>query len=404
MSRFDLDLTLIDCTDVLRAQGTKKYGTGKYPRQIVDKPEILKRIPRHFARYGISLENFEERFKKNLPCGFVFITSVMCYWYPGVQKAIEIIKSISPCTTVILGGIYATLYYRHASENSRADFVYRGHIGDDIKTVLRAFGYRLKENKPPRPYYRLGIYKQHSFAPITTSTGCPYRCSYCASSILFDGFLQREPLDVINEIKDFYTIGVRDYAFYDDALLVNTDSYLKTVLKELIQSKLKVRFHCPNGLHAQFIDDELAHLMKETGFTTVRLGLETIDRERQIKTGGKVKTDSLVSAVKSLKKYGFTKDQIGVYLMYGLPGQELKEAREGVEFLKSIGVRIHLTEFSPIPGTACWEELKNKAVINDNIDPLLTNNTVFTYMYSSYNWKALENLKLNVKQHNNPRN
>ncbi|MCK5287239.1 MAG: radical SAM protein [Thermodesulfovibrionia bacterium] len=401
MSRFDLDLKLIDCTDVQNARRSRKYGTGKYPRQVVEKPGIVKDIPRHFARYGISLENFRERFTNHLPCDFVLITSVMCYWYPGVQKVIELIRSISPRIPIILGGIYATLYHKHASENSCADFVYRGHIGDNIKTVLRTFGYRLKEKETPRPYYKLGMYKQPLFAPIITSTGCPYRCSYCASSILFDGFSQKDPLDVINEIKDCYTIGIRDYAFYDDALLVNTDSYLKVVLKEVITSKLTVRFHCPNGLHAQFIDDELVHLMKEAGFTTLRLGLETVNGERQVKTGDKVTTDILVSAVKNLKKHGFTKDHIGVYLMYGLPGQELKEVREGVEFLKSIGVRINLTEFSPIPGTACWEELKNNAVINDSIDPLLTNNTVFTYLYSGYDRKALENLKLDVKQHNN---
>jgi radical SAM superfamily enzyme YgiQ (UPF0313 family) len=401
MSRFDLDLKLIDCTDVLNNRRSRKYGTGKYPRQVVEKPGIVKGIPRHFARYGISLEHFRERFTNHLPCDFVLITSIMCYWYPGVQKVIELIRSISPHIPIILGGIYATLCYKHASENSCADFVCRGHIGDTIKTVLRTFGYRLKEIETPKPYYKLGMYKQPLFAPIITSTGCPYRCSYCASSILFDGFSQRDPLDVINEIKDCYTIGIRDYAFYDDALLVNTDSYFKIVLKEVIQSKLTVRFHCPNGLHARFIDDDLTHLMKEAGLATLRLGLETVNGERQIKTGKKVTTDILVSAVKNLKKHGFTKNHIGVYLMYGLPGQELKEVREGVEFLKSIDVRINLTEFSPVPGTACWEELKNNAVINDSTDPLLTNNTVFTYLYSGYDRKSLESLKLDIKQYNN---
>ena len=36
--------------------------------------------------------------------------------------------------------------------------------------------------------------------------------------------------------------------------------------------------------------------------------------------------------------------------MYGLPGQEFDEIREGVEFLKSLDVKINLTEFSPGPG------------------------------------------------------
>lgn len=41
----------------------------------------------------------------------------------------------------------------------------------------------------------------------------------------------------------------------------------------------------------------------------------------------KVTSKNLVSAVKTLKKYGFAKNDIGVYLMYGLPGQDLDEVR-----------------------------------------------------------------------------
>ena len=50
-----------------------------------------------------------------------------------------------------------------------------------------------------------------------------------------------------------------------------------------------------------------------------------------------------------LKDSGFTKENIGVYLMYGLSGQELAEIIEGINFIKGLDVRINLTEFSPIP-------------------------------------------------------
>ena len=175
---------------------------------------------------------------------------------------------------------------------------------------------------------------------------------------------------------------------------------MKIILKGLIKSGLKARFHCPNGVHARFIDDELAYLMKQSGFTTLRLGLETINEERQVKTGGKIFNDGFAYAVRALKKYGFTKEHIGAYLMYGLPGQGFDEVREGVNFLKSLDVRIHLTEFSPIPETPCWEELKQKGIITDDMDPLLTNNTVFTFLFSDYDLTALKKLRLDVKEYN----
>ncbi|UCF86990.1 MAG: radical SAM protein [Nitrospiraceae bacterium] len=400
MSRFDLEMGFIDCMDVIAPGGLKRYGTGNYPRTIVKKPRVLEQVPRYFARYGMSIDTFREKLKKSLPCDFVFVTSVMAYWYPGVQKVIEIVKELSPQTPVILGGIYATLYHEHALKKSGADIVYRGHIGSDIETVLRRFGFSMKKQDQPRPYYRLGLYQNPSFAPLLTSYGCPFRCAYCASFRLFQGFTQRNPFSVLEEIESLYKAGVRDFAFYDDALLVNADSHINVILREIIKKRITVRFHCPNGLHARLIDDEQAYLMKESGFTTLRLGFETINDTRQQTTGGKVTGGILRLAIKNLKRYGFRKEYIGVYLMYGLPGQEFEEVKEGIEFLKGLDIRIHLTEFSPIPNTPCWEELLDKGVIESSIDPIVTNNTVFSYLYSNYDRQDLKSTKLAVKEYN----
>lgn len=122
--------------------------------------------------------------------------------------------------------------------------------------------------------------------------------------------------------------------------------------------------------------------------------------KRNIKTGGKVTVDAFTAAVKILKRNGFSKREIGVYLMFGLPGQELEEVKEGVRFLKDHGVRINLTEFSPIPNTPCWRELKDRGIITDNIDPILTTNTVFSYLFSGYDPLELDKLKLDVKRYN----
>ena len=410
LSRFDINLELIDCTG--EVQTKRKFGTGKFPRQIIDKPEVLKNVPKNFARYGMDIDVFTERLKRLLPCDMIFVTSIMTYWYPGVLKVVEIVKSLSPNTPVILGGIYATLFHEHAQKYSGADHVFMGHVsdtechpdavgGDDgLESIIQSLGCRLTVKRNPKSYHELGFYGSYPFVPLLTSEGCPYRCSYCASSALFDGFIQRKPLAVVSEIKELYDIGVRDFAFYDDALLENSESHLKRILKEIIDSKIAVRFHCPNGLHAKYIDDEMAYLMKKSGFTTLRLSLETVNSERQVMTGGKISTDAFLSAVNNLKRNGFQKEDIGVYLMYGLPGQQLEEVEEGKQFLKSLDVRINLTEFSPIPYTACWEELKSRGIIDDNIDPILTNNTVFSILYSDYDMQGLEKLRLDVKQYN----
>jgi radical SAM superfamily enzyme YgiQ (UPF0313 family) len=407
LSRFDLELALIDCTG---ASIPRKFGTGKYPKEIIEKPECIRSVPRRFGRYGMPLEEFRRALATHAPFDFVFITSIMSYWYPGVREAVGIIRKYYGAVPVVLGGIYATLWDAHASSTSGADFIYKGRVSEDIKFVFHTFGFRIRKRitggrsdghqRGEIPYHKLGLFGRSSFAPLLTGTGCPCKCAYCASPLLYDGFDRRGPQDVFQEIRELYGTGIRDFAFYDDALLVDAGSHIKIILKEVIRQGLKPRFHCPNGLHARFIDEETAHLLRKSGFATLRLGLETVKRERQDATGGKITSGELERAVRLLKGSGFRKSDIGVYLMYGLPGQDLREVKEGVEFLRGLDVKIHLTEYSPIPGTQCWNELLDRGVIDNTIDPLLTNNSVFSFLYSGYDPGEVDRLKLDVKRYN----
>jgi radical SAM superfamily enzyme YgiQ (UPF0313 family) len=397
LSGFDVHLAFIDCLDT-GFEGS--CGKRKYPKKIIERPECLKAIPRRYGRYGMSIERFRLLLAETGHFDVVFMTSIMSYWYPGVQRAIEVIREMGRDVPVILGGVYATLWPRHASSCSGADFVFRGAISEEIRFVLSSFGYRLKETRKPIPWYRLGLYREFPFGPLLTGRGCPFRCTYCASRLLNDDFTQNDPAEAVDAIRDLYAKGIRDFVFYDDALLVNADRHIKVLLKEVLRLGIDAKFHCPNGLHAGLIDKELAGFMKATGFKTVRLGLETEDSERQKVTGGKVTSDDICRSVRLLKKQGFTKKDIGVYLMYGLPGQDLEEVRDGVGLLKSLDVQIHLAEFSPMPGTQAWNDLIEGGVITSDIDPLLTNNTVFSILYAGYDGRKLEALKQEVKEFN----
>ncbi len=398
LSQYDIDIHLIDCTDIYKIN--RRYGTGKFPREIIEKPDILQTVPRNFARYGISTETFKDLLTKYGPFDMVFVTSVMTYWYPGVLKAIDMVRDLYPHVPVILGGIYANLYERHAANHSGADHVYTGPINSDVVNIMRNFGIELMKKNKPISYYTMGLYRSYPFAPLMTSRGCPYHCSYCASSSLFRGFAQRSPSEVIDEITELYRMGVRDFAFYDDALFVNADSHIKVILREIATSDMNVRFHCPNGVHARFIDNDLAGLLKRSGFTTLRISLETVDTGRQVDTGGKITSVTFQKSIQRLKAAGFSKEHIGVYLMYGLPGQGLGEVKEGIQFLQQLDVRINLTEFSPIPHTRCWNDLIERGIIDEHIDPLLTNNSVFSALYGGYDWRELDALKNSVKQYN----
>jgi radical SAM superfamily enzyme YgiQ (UPF0313 family) len=349
LSSYDTELFFVDCTGAYTAG---RFGTGKYRAEAVNKPVLLEGVPRTFKRYGISADEFARQIKAAVPFDAVMVTSHMSYWYPGVQKVVEMIRELAGDVPVILGGIYATVEHDHAVKSSGADLIFRGPVAETLKFALSTFGFKLKKKGEPVPYYRLNFYDDYPFAAINTSAGCPFRCAYCASELLSGPkFIRRLPEEVLTEISELCNKGVRDYAFYDDALLYDAGSHVKPILRGIADSCLPVRFHTPNGLHARFVDEEVALLMRKAHFKTVRLSLETTDGERQRNTGDKVTNSDLEKAVALFKQCGFTKNELGVYLMYGLPGQELSEVMEGTSFLQSLAVKIHLTEFSPVRGT-----------------------------------------------------
>lgn len=398
LSQFDVNLNFIDCCDSFKV---KKFGTGKYDVEIIEKPAIITNIRRKYKRYGISESQFVEKLKKIGKVDLVLITSIMAYWWHGVKHAIEILKNLFYDTPIILGGIYATLYKEHAEKTTGADYIYNGQIGNRFIKDIDKFGIRLRKIKEkPKYWWEMGFYENMPYAPILTSLGCPFKCSYCASSLLCNYFEQKDINEVIEEIRGLYQLGIRDFAFYDDALLFRAQKHIKPLLERIIKENLQLRFHTPNGLHARFIDEELAKLMKLSGFKTLRLSLETVNIKRQIESGGKVTNEDIERAIFYLKKAGFSSQEIGIYLMYGLPQQSLDEVRAGIDFLKNLRVRIHLSEFSPIKGTTYWQELVNMGIIKEDLDPIFTNNSIFSEIFCPYEREELEKIKIDVKQFN----
>ncbi|HMK57317.1 MAG TPA: radical SAM protein, partial [Dissulfurispiraceae bacterium] len=269
LSAFNVGLSLIDC---MECSATGRFGTGRYRCEEVPAPDILKGYRRRFKRYGMSVQDFRLKVRKSAPVDIVVITSVMAYWYPGVQRCISVIREEMGDVPIILGGIYATLYHKHACDHSGADFIFSGKVNDGLKFAISTFGYKLKKTREQCAYYNVLTNLDLGAAPLLTSTGCTFNCSYCASRLLSD-FTQLSPDDVFEEMADLHRLGVRDFAFYDDALLINADTHFKPLLEKIIDAGLDVRLHSPNGLHARFIDYETAFLMRKAGFSTLRLSL-----------------------------------------------------------------------------------------------------------------------------------
>ena len=387
------NVELIDC---LAAKiKTRKYGTGNFRREEVGKPDILKHIPRKYARYGISESDFIQKLDRVNKPDAILVTSLMTYWYPGPQRVVELLRMKFPDVPVILGGIYATLLPEHARKVVKPDVIVTGPGELAVLAILAelldiSFSIEtqdLKLDEFPYPAFDL-IRDRLDYLVIMTARGCPFDCSFCAQKLISMPFKQRDPDAVIEELVYHYQrYKLRDVAFYDDALFINRDRHIKVILEKLIRRNLPLRLHSPNGLFANQIDYELAELMYRANFKTIRLSFETSNENRRRDMSNKISNQGMVDAVNSLIRAGFKRQQLEAYMIMGLPDQSIDEILASAVFINNLGLMIRLASFSPIAGTVDFERAVQNKQIPADIDPLLTNKTIFPLhsVVKSYN-------------------
>jgi len=392
-------ITFIDCLDSTVKR--KKYGDGKFRKIEIEKPLPVKSVPRKYSQYGISEEILRDKISNIEKPDLIGITSGMTYWYPGVFKAIRIVKESLKKVPILLGGIYATLCYDHAVKYSEADYVIRGRGELQLsKIISELFNIELTPGSELRTdiYPAFDLYSKLDYVSIMTSRGCPYRCSYCASPVISGGYKRRDPLKVVEEIACWTSrYRVNNIAFYDDALLVNPSEHIIKILKEVRKRDIQCNFHSPNGLHVKEINKKLATLLYDCQFKTLRLGLETSNEAIQVATGGKVDNQSFGEAVGNLRRAGYSEDEIGVYVMAGLPGQRVGEVEESIAFVKENRAKPILVEYSPIPETALFEKAKKMSEFDLENEPLFHNNSIFPCQWEGFTLANLQRLKEKVK-------
>jgi radical SAM superfamily enzyme YgiQ (UPF0313 family) len=277
-----------------------------------------------------------------------------------------------------LGGLYPTILPEHARKHTGADFIVQGDWEKELPQHLKSIlGTDVQLAHPLEVKPAFEPYSQLDYITMITSRGCPFRCSYCASPLIHPQLERKDPGMAVEEIEDALNrIGVKDVVFYDDALIVDESSHLSLILQKVLSKNLEPRFHTPNAMHLRGMTRDLARLLKRSGFKTLRFGLESTNPERQKRTGGKVTNDEFIQAVEYLEEAGFVPDEIGVYLLVGLPGQKPEEIEQDIRFVIEYGATPYLAEYSPIPGTPLWKEAVESARYNIQDEPLFHNNSL----------------------------
>ena len=376
MLRNQAQLTLFDFLDRHHPRTTHiptksdQWDRGPFQSVLIKKPAIYYDVPRHYRRYGVPRHHFRTFLRAHGPFDVVLIQSMMTYWYPGIQEVIADIKSNHQKTKVVLGGVYATLCPEHAKRLD-VDLVVEG---DHLDPLWNYLGMRPDHEALPL----WDLYDRLPVGVLKLTDGCPFRCTYCSVPQVYPPFATRPLKRALRELETLCRIGVRNIAFYDDALLFKSTDILLPFLNGVRERGLTVNFHTPNALNARFLSRQVADQMVQAGFKTFYLGFESQAYTWQRRTGGKIYAEEFANAVRCLLDLGIDRQQIAAYLIVGHPESGSQEVEASMQFVHNLGIRLMLSEFSPIPGTPDGERCRQWVDLDE---PLWHNKTIFTLRF-----------------------
>lgn len=135
-------------------------------------------------------------------------------------------------TTVVLGGIHATVLPEEALQHCHAVVVGEGEtiwptLLDDFKNgrLKRAYRSQKKANLAlsPCPRYDLMASKNYRIVWVQTTRGCPHDCEYCCASKAFGAAYRFKPASLLTQELDMIArhLGRVRLAFSDDNFFSN---------------------------------------------------------------------------------------------------------------------------------------------------------------------------------------
>lgn len=344
---------------------------------------------RHIVRIiDLQVED-KKRFRKELEqCDLVGITATTSTF----PKALEIAQEAKKAgRIVVMGGYHATFQDKETLRSGYVDYVVRGEGEEVFALLLDALesgkplenvpgisflkdGNLIRISSPPPPQdlnalpfpardllqlskYWMTQLEGEPLMNVITSRGCPFACTFCASSH-FSGrtWRARSPENILRELEMLYfDYGFRAIAFVDDNFTLQPER-VERLCEEIERRRLKFKWWCFSRVDTIARHESLVKKMAKAGLRMVYLGLESAEKALLEDYGKHITTEITKKAIDILRKYGVK--SWGSFILGGL--RETKfTVWKTIEFARKI--RPDVVQFSlltPFPGTTLFEELQ----------------------------------------------
>ncbi|MCO6430284.1 MAG: B12-binding domain-containing radical SAM protein [Deltaproteobacteria bacterium] len=282
--------------------------------------------------------------------------------------------------TVVMGGLHVSTMPNEAA--SHADHVVVGEGELVWPKILEAiengekgaiwnaskFG-AVDVSLLPVPRYDLLLGREYNRFTVQTSRGCPWRCDFCASSVMLRQKYRKRPVEtVIRDIKQLIRLFGEPYLeFADDNTFVDK-RWGKELCREL--APLGLKWFTETDISVSE-DEELLGLMREAGCRQVLIGLESPTQGAlsgiELRANFKARAfDSYRSSIERIQSHGITVN--GCFIL-GLDSHTPRIFEDVLSFANEAGLyEVQITVLTPFPGTPLYNRLLSEGRLIDPYD------------------------------------
>jgi len=192
--------------------------------------------------------------------------------------------------------------------------------------------------------------KRTPIAPIITTRGCPYQCSFCGGPLMWRRtFRMRSAKNIVDEIEMLIKNYKIKEIFISDDNFTLVKSHVIDMCKEIIDRKISIFWSCPNGIRIDTVDNEILKWMKKAGCHLLAFGIESGNQEILNRAHKQLDLKRVQEVIKMAKLHKFL--TYGFFII-GLPGENLQTIRQTINFAKSLPFdRAWFNILVPYPGT-----------------------------------------------------
>jgi len=296
--------------------------------------------------------------------------------------------------TVIMGGPHPTYVDKEILSTRMVDFIVRGEgeltfselistlnrgngkldsvqgisflsKGEILRTPTRPFIENLDElpfparHLVPMERYRRTKMGEREVTPILTSRGCPFQCTFCASSHFFGTKVRlRSSASVLKEIEELYhRYSFQALAFVDDTFTLFPDRVIE-ICKGILEKGMDLWWWCLSRADLLIRNEEMIQWMVRSGAKSVFIGVESANSKtlETLKKG--IDRNTTIRAVEMLKRYGL--EIHASYILGGLD-ETARAIHETIRFAKELDTNVaQFSILTPYPGTLLYEQLKDR--------------------------------------------